>query len=258
VAELDLAHTVIRAPIDGVVISRSIDVGQTGAASLQAPKLFVSANWLARMHVETKIDESDIGRIHPGLPVTFSVDAFPDNTFNGTVSQVRLEPITEQNVVTYTTVMRTENPDLRLRPGMTANVSVQVARRDEVLRIPAAALRFHPPMPAGKGGRAGARGDGGDGGGARADVAPSGGGRRGQGSAMGAAGGGAGSGGGAPDSARAARWRNHGGGAGAMGGGAPGGAMAGASGAEPRGAADRSPDARCAACGKARRTRAKR
>jgi HlyD family secretion protein len=144
---------------------------------------------------------------------------------------VRLEPITEQNVVTYTTVMRTENPDLRLRPGMTANVSVQVARRDEVLRIPAAALRFHPPMPAGKGGRGGARGDAG---GARADVAPSGGGRRGQGSAMGGSGGGgAGFGGGAPDSARAARWRNRGGATGAMGGGAPGGAMADASGGGP-------------------------
>src|SRR5262249_9680894 len=158
-----------------------IDVGQTVAASLQAPKLFVIANDLTRMQVETKIDESDIGRIHPGLPVTFSVDAFPDNTFNGTVSQVRLEPITEQNVVTYTTGMRTENPNLRWRPGMTANVSVQVARRDEVLRVPAAALRFHPPATPGKGSRAGAREGGG---GARADVAPSGGfGRRGQGSA---------------------------------------------------------------------------
>src|SRR2546423_15160520 len=106
-AQLDLNHSVIRAPIDGVVISRSIDVGQTVAASLQSPKLFVIANDLTRMQVETKIDESDIGRIRQGLPVTFSVDAFPDQMFEGAVSQVRLEPITEQNVVTYTTVMRT-------------------------------------------------------------------------------------------------------------------------------------------------------
>ncbi|MFI5372802.1 MAG: efflux RND transporter periplasmic adaptor subunit, partial [Candidatus Eisenbacteria bacterium] len=133
-AEVDFANTTIRAPIDGVVISRAIDVGQTVAASLQAPKLFVIANNLTEMQVETKIDEADIGRIHPGLPVSFTVDAFPDRTFDGRVAQVRLEPIVDQNVVTYTTVIRTRNPQLRLRPGMTANVSVMVASRDSVLK----------------------------------------------------------------------------------------------------------------------------
>jgi HlyD family secretion protein len=144
VTEVDLKNSVIRAPIDGVVIARSIDLGQTVAASLQAPKLFVIANDLAQMQVETRIDEADIGRIHAGLPVTFTVDAYPDDEFQGEVAQVRLEPIVDQGVVTYTTVIKTGNPGLRLKPGMTANVSVQVARRDDVLRIPTAALRFRP------------------------------------------------------------------------------------------------------------------
>ena len=143
-AQVDLEHTVIRAPIDGVVISRNIDRGQTVAASLQAPKLFVIANDLTQMQVETRIDEADIGVVRPGLPVTFTVDAFPDRAFRGQVEMVRLEPIVEQGVVTYTTVIATQNPDLRLRPGMTANVVVLVARHDDVLRIPAAALRFRP------------------------------------------------------------------------------------------------------------------
>ena len=143
-AKLDLEHTTIRSPIDGVVISRSVDVGQTVAASLQAPELFVIANDLKQMQVETRIDEADIGRIHAGLPVKFTVDAFPDDTFEGSVSQVRLEPITESNVVTYTTVMGTRNDDLRLRPGMTANVTVLVESRSSVLKVPNAALRFKP------------------------------------------------------------------------------------------------------------------
>lgn len=159
-AQVDLDHTVIRAPIDGVVISRSIDVGQTVAASLQAPKLFVIANDLKQMQVETRIDEADIGRVHVGLPVEFSVDAFPDVTFRGTVSQVRLEPVTDQNVVTYTTVIQTRNDDLQLRPGMTANVTVQVESRTGVLEVPNAALRFRPSGgPGGPGaGGAGMRG----------------------------------------------------------------------------------------------------
>lgn len=144
VAKVDLANTTIRSPIDGVVIARSVDVGQTVAASLQAPQLFLIANDLAQMQVETRIDEADIGRIHPGQLVTFSVDAFPDATFEGRVSQVRLEPITDQNVVTYTTVIHTRNDDLRLRPGMTANVSVLVDSREDVLKLPNAALRFRP------------------------------------------------------------------------------------------------------------------
>ena len=154
VAAVDLKNTVIRAPIDGVVIARSIDLGQTVAASLQAPKLFVIANDLANMQVETRIDEADIGRIRPGLPATFTVDAYADMSFQGEVSQVRLEPIVEQGVVTYTTVIRTGNPGLRLKPGMTANVSVLVAKRDDVLKVPAAALRFRPPTRNDRGGGA--------------------------------------------------------------------------------------------------------
>src|SRR5207249_6221686 len=128
VAQVDLQHTTIRAPIDGVVISRSVDLGQTVAASLQAPQLFVIANDLTQMQVETRIDEADIGQIRAGLPVSFTVDAFPDRDFEGQVSQVRLEPIDQQGVVTYTTVILTSNPDLRLRPGMTANVTVKIER----------------------------------------------------------------------------------------------------------------------------------
>ncbi|MBI3539903.1 MAG: efflux RND transporter periplasmic adaptor subunit, partial [Candidatus Eisenbacteria bacterium] len=169
-AKVDLDHTTIRAPIDGVVIARSVDVGQTVAASLQAPQLFLIANDLTQMQVETKIDEADIGQIRPGLPVSFTVDAFPDREFDGQVSQVRLEPVTDQNVVTYTTVIRTANQDLKLRPGMTANVTVRIEKRTDVLRVPNAALRFRPPsngdartpggaMAAGVGG-----GDGGAGG----------------------------------------------------------------------------------------------
>jgi HlyD family secretion protein len=155
---VDLRNTIIRAPISGVVISRNIDLGQTVAASLQAPKLFVIAKDLGQMQVETRIDEADIGVVRAGLPVTFTVDAFPDNQFRGEVSVVRLEPIMEQGVVTYTTVIRTENPDLKLRPGMTANVTVLVARHDDVLRIPAAALRFRPPVTGRNGHRGGERG----------------------------------------------------------------------------------------------------
>ena len=167
-SQADLDHTTIRSPIDGVVIARSIDVGQTVAASLQAPKLFVIANDLRQMQVETKIDEADIGRIRPGLKVTFSVDAFPDETFEGKVSQVRLEPITEQNVVTYTTVIATRNDNLSLRPGMTANVTVLVDSREDVLKVPNAALRFRPASMngGGRGGPGGGMPGGGSGGGA--------------------------------------------------------------------------------------------
>lgn len=161
-AQVDLAHATIRSPIDGVVISRSIDRGQTVAASLQAPQLFVIANDLSQMQVESKIDEADIGRLKQGLPVSFTVDAFPDRTFEGHVEQVRLEPITESGVVTYTTVIQTANPNLELRPGMTANVTVRIEHRDDVVRIPNAALRFHPAGGnagggAGQGGPAGGR-----------------------------------------------------------------------------------------------------
>ena len=166
-ARVDMQHTTIRSPIDGVVIARSIDQGQTVAASLQAPQLFVIANDLAQMQVETKIDEADIGQLRQGLPVSFTVDAFPDREFEGRVTQVRLEPIVESNVVTYTTVINTGNPDGQLRPGMTANVTVKIERRDDVLRVPNAALRFRPPNPGGERGGATAAGMSGGGGGGR-------------------------------------------------------------------------------------------
>ncbi|HKQ57206.1 MAG TPA: efflux RND transporter periplasmic adaptor subunit, partial [Candidatus Eisenbacteria bacterium] len=144
-AQVDLNHATIRSPIDGVVVARSIDLGQTVAASLSAPKLFVIAGDLSRMQVESGIDEADIGQIQPGQSATFTVDAFPDRSFRGQVSQVRLEPIVDQGVVSYTTVIQTGNPDLKLRPGMTANVTVSINRKDDVMRIPNAALRFRPP-----------------------------------------------------------------------------------------------------------------
>lgn len=142
--EVNLEHTVIRAPIDGIVTSRLVDIGQTVAASFQAPELFVIAADLTKMRVIANIDESDVGRIRPSQRVTFTVDAYPTEEFEGSVSQVRLEPILTQNVVTYATVIDAPNPDLKLKPGMTATVTVEVARRENVLRIPNAALRFRP------------------------------------------------------------------------------------------------------------------
>ena len=143
-AEVNLGHTIIAAPIDGIVISRNVDVGQTVAASMQAPTLFVIARDLTRMQARASISEADIGRIQPGQPVAFRVDAYPDETFVGTVTQIRLQPVIEQNVVSYTTVIDVPNPDLKLKPGMTANVTVEIARNDGVLRVPNAALRFRP------------------------------------------------------------------------------------------------------------------
>ena len=143
-AQVDMQHTVIAAPIDGVVIARRVDVGQTVAASLQAPVLFTIANDLSRLQVSASIDEADVGRVRAGLEATFRVDAFPNEVFTGTVGQVRLQPVTLQNVVTYTTIIDVNNPGQRLMPGMTATVSVIVDRRDGVLRIPASALRFRP------------------------------------------------------------------------------------------------------------------
>ena len=142
--EVNLEHTVIRAPIDGIVISRLVDVGQTVAASLQAPELFVIAADLTKMRVIANVDESDVGRIRPRQRVTFTVDAYPSDEFGGAVSQVRLEPVVQQNVVTYATVIDAPNPELKLKPGMTATVTLEIARRDDVVRIPNAALRFRP------------------------------------------------------------------------------------------------------------------
>jgi HlyD family secretion protein len=143
-AQVDLEHTVIRAPIDGVVIARNVDVGQTVAASLQAPTLFVIANDLSNMQVNASIDEADVGKVHTGQDVTFRVDAFPDRTFRGKIEQVRLQPTTTQNVVSYSTIVTAENPGGVLMPGMTASVSIIVSHREDVVRVPAAALRFRP------------------------------------------------------------------------------------------------------------------
>jgi HlyD family secretion protein len=150
-AEVDLTHTMIRAPIDGVVIARNVDVGQTVAASFQAPVLFVIANDLTRMRVNASIDEADIGRVEPGQPVLFRVDAHPEREFRGTLQQVRLQPVTAQNVVTYHALISVDNAEQRLMPGMTATVTVIVRRRDDVLRIPQAALRYRPEGAEGTG-----------------------------------------------------------------------------------------------------------
>ena len=141
---VNLGHTIIKAPIDGIVISRNVDVGQTVAASMQAPTLFVIAQDLAKMQVNASIAESDIGRIAPGQPATFRVDAYPGAVFTGTVSLVRLEPVIEQNVVSYVTTIDVQNRDLKLKPGMTANVTVEIERAADALRVPNAALRLRP------------------------------------------------------------------------------------------------------------------
>jgi HlyD family secretion protein len=143
-AKLDLSHTVIDTPIDGVVISRNVDVGQTVAASFQAPVLFVIANDLAQMRVNAAVDEADVGRVREGQEVVFHVDAFPEREFKGTVEQVRLNPTTVSNVVSYNTIVSVDNRDLLLRPGMTATVSIVVRKAENALRLPAAALRFRP------------------------------------------------------------------------------------------------------------------
>jgi len=143
-AQVNLEKTVIQSPIDGIVIARNVDVGQTVAASLQAPTLFVIAADLREMQLNAGIDESDVGQITAGQSVTFAVDAYPDKRFRGTVEQVRLNPTVASNVVTYAAMISAPNPDLELKPGMTATVTVEVSRRDNVLRVPNAALRFRP------------------------------------------------------------------------------------------------------------------
>jgi HlyD family secretion protein len=143
-AKADLEHCTITSPIDGVVISRSVDVGQTVAASLQAPVIFTIANDLAKMQIDSNVAEADVGAVVVDQNVDFSVDAFPNQTFHGKVIQVRNAPITVQNVVTYDTVIGVSNPDLKLKPGMTANVSIVVSHRDDVLKVSNAALRFRP------------------------------------------------------------------------------------------------------------------
>jgi HlyD family secretion protein len=143
-AKADLEHCAITSPIDGTVISRNVDVGQTVAASLQAPVIFQIANDLTKMQIDANVAEADVGVLEVGQNVDFTVDAFPTRTFHGKVVQVRNAPITVQNVVTYDTVIGVSNPDLKLKPGMTANVSIIVAQKDNVLQIKNAALRYRP------------------------------------------------------------------------------------------------------------------
>src|SRR5579864_9280108 len=146
VAQTNLDYTVIRSPIDGTVVARNVDVGQTVAASLQAPTIFTIAQDLKKMWVYAKTDESDVGNIKIGTPVTFKVDAFPKDTFHGTVNQVRMNPTTVQSVVTYDTIIEFNNPDLKLFPGMTAYVTIPVATVENVVKVPNTALRYKPPM----------------------------------------------------------------------------------------------------------------
>jgi len=165
-AQVNLEYTNIRSPKDGTVISRNVDVGQTVAASLQAPVIFLIAEDLRKMQVDTSVAESDVGHIKPGSTATFTVDAYKSERFTGMVRQVRINPQTVQNVVTYDAVIDVANTDLRLLPGMTANCTFVYDRRDDVLRLPNAAMRFRPPpellaslTPGGKQGRRGGPGD---------------------------------------------------------------------------------------------------
>lgn len=144
-AELDLKYTTIRSPVNGIVVARNVEVGQTVAASFATPNLFLIALDLTKMQVDTYVSESDIGGITEGKEALFTVDAYPGAPFAGTIRQVRLAPIAVQNVVTYNVVIGVDNKDLRLKPGMTANVSIVVAQRDNVVKVPNAALRFLPP-----------------------------------------------------------------------------------------------------------------
>ncbi len=144
-ALINLHYATIRAPIDGVVIDRKVDVGQTVAASLSAPTIYTIANDLTKMQVLATIDEADIGQVKDEQDVSFSVDAYPERVFRGQVSQVRLQPQTISNVVNYTVVIDVPNPDLKLMPGMTATVNILVAHKESVLKVPNVALRFQPP-----------------------------------------------------------------------------------------------------------------
>ena len=145
-SKVNLTYTIIKSPIDGVVIKRNVNVGQTVAASFQAPVLFQIANDLAKMQVECSVDEADIGKVKEEQKVRFTVDAFPDENFRGMVKQVRYSPEIVQNVVTYTTIVEVDNPEMKLRPGMTATVSIVTGEARNALRIPNAALRFTPNL----------------------------------------------------------------------------------------------------------------
>lgn len=145
-SQVDLTYTVIKSPIDGIVIDRTVNIGQTVAASFQAPVLFQIANDLSKMQMECSVDEADIGKIKEGQKVKFTVDAFPDENFTGIISQVRFSPEIVQNVVTYPTIVEVDNPEMKLRPGMTATVSVVIGEAKNVLRVSNSALRFNPDL----------------------------------------------------------------------------------------------------------------
>jgi HlyD family secretion protein len=163
-AELDLTYTVIKSPIDGIVISRLVELGQRISASVSIPTIFVIAQDLTKMQVDANVSEADIGGMMEGKDVGFTVDAYPGEQFRGKIRQVRNAPVSVQNVVTYDVVVGVDNSDLRLKPGMTANVSIVVARKDEIIKVPNAALRFKPPqasvaVPTGTTGRQAAGGN---------------------------------------------------------------------------------------------------
>ena len=143
-ARINLKYATITAPIDGVVISRAVDIGQTVAASFSTPTLFTIANDLTKMQVQAAVDAADIGRVQDGEDVLFTVDAYPEQTFHGTVTQIRLMPVTVQNVITYTVIIDVPNPDLKLMPGMTATITILVTKKENVLKIPTIAFRFQP------------------------------------------------------------------------------------------------------------------
>jgi HlyD family secretion protein len=147
-SQIDLNHTKITAPVDGVVVSRNVDVGQTVAASLAAPTLFLIAQDLTKMQVDTNVSEADVGRVRVNQSATFTVDAYPGRTFAGTVTSIRKAPINVQNVITYDAVVSISNLDLNLFPGMTANVKILVSQRPDVLMVSNAALRYHPASAA--------------------------------------------------------------------------------------------------------------
>jgi HlyD family secretion protein len=143
-SKVNLSYTVIKSPVDGIVLNRNVDVGQTVSAGLQAPTLFVIARSLEMLELAASVSESDVGRVQSGQPVTFTVDAYPQATFSGKVRQVRLQPTVQQNVVSYTTIIDVPNEGARLKPGMTATLNIEVERVDNVLRVPASAIRFRP------------------------------------------------------------------------------------------------------------------
>jgi len=157
-SQLSMEMTKIYSPVDGVVISRNVDVGQTVAASLQAPVLFTIANDLTEMQVKASVDEADIGKLNDNANVRFTVDAYPNDMFRGKISEIRLEPQTVQNVVTYSVIIGVANTDMKLRPGMTANLTITVDRKDNVLAVPNAAFRFTPEDASGAAPAQGRRG----------------------------------------------------------------------------------------------------